>query len=272
MADWELQAERVRNQVEGFSTQLTASIAPFDCPAGMLVEQFVEKEWARLERVHSKWEGLSQQINEAALETHKADSARNSTAVQVASDEKTKARLTEEIAEADKRLGEYDAQIRAVGSQDPEKELNALQKEIADIDRQLSLSTKEHQSADTAIHQLEVKTTAARGRLDAALADRDQFAAMSESALREAGFSDSIEARKAAMEPRKIAEGEQEVAAFEQNVSQTQGRIQELEFALKGVELTEPDVRREAEKTAAAENAVTTLTGKIAKKPMLYKD
>ena len=89
---------------------------------------------------------------------------------------------------------------------------------------------------------------------------------MSESALREAGFSDSIEARKAAMEPRKIAEGEQEVAAFEQNVSQTQGRIQELEFALKGVELTEPDVRREAEKTAAAENAVTTLTGKIGEK------
>ena len=128
VAAWELQAERVRNQVEGFSTQLTASIAPFDCPAGMLVEQFVEKEWARLERVHSKWEGLSQQINEAALETHKADSARNSTAVQVASDEKTKARLTEEIAEADKRLGEYDAQIRAVGSQDPEKELNALRR------------------------------------------------------------------------------------------------------------------------------------------------
>lgn len=163
-------------------------------------------------------------------------------------------------------MGEYDAQIRAVGSQDPEKELNALQKEIADIETQLGTAVKGHQSANSAFHQLEIKTTAARGRQTAALADRDQFQGMAEQALLEARFSDSIQARKAALEPRKIAEGEQEVAAFEQNVSQTQGRIQELEFALKGVELTEPDVRREAQKTAAAENAVTTLTGKIGEK------
>jgi exonuclease SbcC len=200
VAEWELHAERIRNRVEDSSTQLAAAIKPFDCPAGVLLELFVEQEWARLEQVHSKWERLSQQINEADLESHKADSARSSTAVQVASDEKTKARLTEEMAEADKRLGEYDAQIRSVGSEDPEQELKTLQEAIMDIERQLDLATKQHQAADAAVRQLEVRTTAARGRLDAALADRDQFATMSESALRAAGFSDSIEARKSAME------------------------------------------------------------------------
>jgi exonuclease SbcC len=266
VADWKLQAERVRNRVEDFSTQLTAAIAPFNCPEGMLGERFVEKEWERLERVHSQWEGLSKQIVEAEVEIHKADSSRKTAAVQLAADEKTKARLTEDIAEAEKRLREYDAQIQSVGSEDPEKELKVLQKEIADIDRHLGLALKEHQSADNLVHQLEVKATAARGRLEAALADRDQFAAMSASALREAGFSDSIEANNSAMELRKIAEGEQQVAGFEQNVSQTQGRIQELEFALKGVALTEADVRREAEKTAAAEKAVVDLADQISQK------
>jgi len=266
VAEWELQAERVRNRVEDFSRQLTAAIAPFDCPAGILVEQFAEKEWARLEKVHSKWESLSQQINEADLKTHKAEAERNSTAAQVAADEKGKERLQEEIAEADKRLGEYDAQIRAVGSEDPEKELKALQKEIADIEQQLGTAAKEHQSADSAFHQLEIKTTAAKGRQTAALADRDQFQGMAEQALIEAGFSDSIQARKAAMEPKKVVEGEQEVAGFEKNVSQTQARIQELDFELKGVELTEADVKREAEKTAAAEKAVVDLADQISQK------
>jgi exonuclease SbcC len=266
VAEWELQAERVRNRVEDFSTQLTAAIAPFDCPAGMLVEQFAEKEWARLENLHSKWESLSQQINEADLKTHKAEAERNSTAAQVAADEKSKARLTEEIAEAEKRLGEYDAQIRAVGSEDPEKELKALQKEIADIETQLGTAVKEHQSANSAFHELEIKTTAARGRQTAALADRDQFQGMAEQALLEGRFSDSIQARKAALEPTKIAEGELELGRFEKDVSKTLGRIHELDFELKGVELTEADVRREAEKTAAAENAVVELADQISQK------
>jgi exonuclease SbcC len=68
------------------------------------------------------------------------------------------------------------------------------------------------------------------------------------------------------MEPRKVIEGEQEVAGFEKNMSQTQGRIQELDFELKGVELTEADVRREAEKTSAAEKAVVDLADQISQK------
>jgi len=266
VVEWELHAERVRNRVEDLSTQHAAAIAPFDCPAGMLVEQFVEKEWARLEQVHTQWEGLSKQIVEAEVEIHKADSSRKTAAVQLAADEKTKARLTDDIAEAEKRLREYDAQIQAVGSEDPEKELKALQKEIADIEQQLGTAAKEHQSADSAFHQMEIKTTAAKGRRAAALADRDQFHRMAEQALLEAGFSDSIQARKAELEPRKIAEGELELDRFEKDVSQTLGRIQELDFELKGVELTEEDVRREAEKTAAAEKPVVDLADQISQK------
>ena len=266
VADWELQAENARNRVEELSRQLITAITPFDCPAGLMVEQFVEKEWARLEQVHSQWEKIGQQITEADLETHKADSTCSAAAAQVGNDEKTKARLTEDIAEADQRLCEIDAQIRKVGSEDPEKELKALQKEIADIEQQLDTATKEHRAADTAFHSLEIKTTAAAGRLTAALADRQQFQAMAEHALGEAGFSDATEVRKSAMEPGKIAEGEQAVASFERNVSQTQARILELDITLEGVNLTEADVERETRKTAAAEEAVTALADQISQK------
>ncbi len=266
VADLELQAENARNQVEELSKQLIRAITPFDCPAGVMVEQFVEKEWARLEQVHSRWEQLSQQITAADLETHKANSTRNAAAAQVGNDEKTKTRLTEDIAEADQRLSESDAQIRKVGSEEPERELKALQKEIADIEQKLDTATKDHRSADTAFHSLEIKTTAAASRLTAALADREQFQAMANRALSEAGFSDVTEARKSALEIGKVAEGEQAVASFERNVSQTQARILELDITLEGVNLTEADVERETRKTTAAEEAVTTLADQISQK------
>ncbi len=264
--DWELQAGNARNRVEELSRQLITTITPFDCPAGVMVEQFVETEWSRLEQVHSKWEKLGQQITQADVETHKADSLRHAAAVRLDNEEKNRARLTDDIAETDQRLSEYDAQIRKVGSDDPEKELKALQKEIADLEQKLDTATKEYQAADATFHSLEIKITAAAGRLIAALADREQFQAMAERALREAGFLDGAEARKSALETGKIAEGEQAVASFERNVNQTQARLLELDITLEGINLTEADVERETRKHTAAEDAVTTLADQISQK------
>jgi exonuclease SbcC len=262
-ADFENTVERYRGRMHRCAEALADAIKPFECPPGLLLDQFVEQELTRQERLHSIWWDAGEKVNQAELAAQKADSRRDQTMATVETHENAKVRINAEILEGDGRLARYDAQITVIGSDDPERELSSLQKEVDDIDRQNKDAADRHREAARIAQEKEIKTSEARARLSSAIQQRDEARTIADSALRSAGFANEAEARKASMGDQAIIAAEKEVATFDKDISQTNARIAELDAELEGVTLSEAELRSVREAASKAEAEVIELAGKI---------
>lgn len=256
---WEEQGARYRNRVDDFSASLIVAIKPFDCPGGVSPDEFVEQELARLEILHSAWQSIGEKLNGAHLEFSKAVSERDVAKIALQTDEKTKLRLKGEITDAERKLADYDVRIRAVSSADPEKDLKALQKDIADIEKQYGDVSKRRDTAREHAHKLELKVSSMRAQVHAAERERDESQISARKALREANFADPAEVDQAGMNTNAIVAEEKRIAAFEEEVRQTRARVRELGDELAGVNLKETDVQQANERAESGEAEVSRL-------------
>lgn len=258
-AEMEKTAASCGKRIKESTGLLAGAIRPLECPTGILLEQFVEQEMGRYEKLHTQFEALGVKLSDAELALQRANSARDGAVRKLESSEENKVRLTDAIAEAERRLKDCEAEISSVASSDPERELKAVQEEIADLEKQHRVAESNFRDADAAARKLELQTAEARARLISAASEREQSRATADKGLHDSGFAEPQEAYKARMDPQAIAAGESEIEAADRSAAQTKARIAELDAQLEGVAIAESDVNREAEKAKAAEEQVAAL-------------
>src|SRR5579884_2095904 len=252
-AEWDSETARLNRRVEHFTATLITALRPFECPNTMLPEDFVDLKLRELEDIHSRWQKIGEALNSAILKVHKAQSALDGANRDLNAAEDAYRRLSHEVAEQEAAMADYDAQIRAIASDDPANELKSIQQEIERIETRQKRAIEHHREAERAAHDAETKTAEASARALSAARERDDSQATAEKALQQAGFADAGEVHTARMDERAIAAGKAKVEQSDNEVSQTKNRIAELENQLKNVSLSEADVSRAAEKAKTAE-------------------
>ena len=250
------QAARYQNKVNSFTRSLALAIKPFECPAEVLLDQFVHQELNRLETLHSEWQRLGEKLSHDELKFQKAESDLEAANKLVETEEETRLRLSGEIAEAQLKLSKYDNQILAVSSDDPAKELTSIQEEIGEIEEQHKDAMEHHRKAADAAHETELKASETKASLASSATERDESSGKAEKALKDLRFENEDEARRARMDPKVIAVRDAEIDAFDRSVGQTAARIEELDELLEGVTLTEEEVKQQNRKAKDADEAV----------------
>lgn len=238
-------ADQWERKAADLTRSLAAAILPRSWPAGAVPDRFVHDELARADRLQAQWTELGDGINQARLEILEAGA---------------RVGIAGQIADAEKKLADYGRRIGAVSSGDPEKELAAVQEEIAAIERTHRQAVEEHGRAAAEAHRIELEAAGAKARWSSAEQERESCRAAADQALSEAGFADPAEARNAARAPAALAAAEQEIESYGRDVRDAQTRIAELDSSLAGVHVTEADVHRETEAAADAEAALGELT------------
>ncbi|MDQ2949304.1 MAG: hypothetical protein M3Y27_25750, partial [Acidobacteriota bacterium] len=242
VAEYEAQSIRANRQVEENTTALTAALAPLECPAGILLEHFVEQEFAAFERLSKESRDLADKIARVDLSHQRAESDLAGARQNLTGCEETVDRLRNEVAEAERQIVEYEKTMAVVGSADPTKEIETLQAEINTLEQRLQHLKALNHEAQTKAQTTERKCAELNIRLASLAGEREQAESAATNALSGAGFSDGMEARAAILPQSAITAGEARLAKFEGDVKQLSVRVTELDALLDGVTISKVDV------------------------------
>ncbi len=263
VSELEKQKAKAALKIEEYSRSLASAIYPLACPPGLLIEQFVEQQFAAHEELASTFQKLAEERGKIALLHQRAESDQAEAKMGLSAAQETKVRLDSERADAELRIRGYATSIAAVQSADPENEKEKLQNEVAELERRFLRLTDLHRAAETAARDMEVKVAASRTRLAGTTSERDQALEAVRIALRDTGFTDEMAARAAMLTAAAIAEREGRVTRYEDEVKQVSARIKQLETELEGVTTSETDVEDAVRRVKEAQDVSTRFEGRI---------
>jgi DNA repair protein SbcC/Rad50 len=261
VGDLQSQFAAGRQQIQASETALTTSLSVVGVPSETIIEDFVEAELARFDRLHADFQALEAALGQAAL-AHQTAATKAQTALRDLKDnEGTVATLTNEVAAADTKIRSYAESITAAGSENPTRELESIRAEILVIEERHKRQSQLAHDCEIKVKSAEQTLTDLRALISSTIDERDHAEGIATKAISTAGFTTAAEVRGAALSDAAIGEAEARVVNFADEVKQLRTRIGDIDTQLAGAIVAESDVLSAEQAESEVGELVRSLDG-----------
>ena len=259
VGDLHTQVTSCGQKIQAAEAVLRRSLSLFTVSSETGVEDFVERELVRFERLHADFQKLEADVTRAAL-AHQASEGKAQAALRDLKDiEGTVERLALEVADADNQIKSYAELIAAAGSEDPARELKSIRAEILVIEGRTQEQRQLMHASEIRVKSAQQTLTELGARISTAHDERDRAEAIVNKAVLNIAFKNAADVRGAAISDDAMHEAEARVARFTDELRQLRGRIVDIDVQLAGVMVEESEVLGAAKAELEASKRVNGL-------------